>query len=764
MRYRVRFAAHRSFSALAVGTVLVLASIGRAGGIEAVDASDQSAKGGFPAQMHFVPYTIDDGGHLGTAAEIAGCQVHLAVVSDLDREQSFPCGEPFAPEPGRYRLWLEGDGYISAVQNILNFNGGTSPVPSREHRVGVVPAGRLALDPESTLCESCVLRVVHLTTHLRWGNVFHEFGRRAAGDRASAGIRLPTGAVLAGTYDNSKGEYIALTRPVELSQDQVSFVSPAPPKVGSDLLVIVERPGLVVTLDEVSFLLDEGEDGAQSPDVFIPTSQHVIGVWYGVQGHYVTLEARSDALDLEPAEIPLAEAGVTTYRGRFRERPDLRVTAVLPEGLRDARCQIEVYTAAGRSLIREAFLDSETAETVVEDLPGETLHVKLIADRWPFFEAVDLSDGEDDTVIFAPKPLRVTGQVFLGEDGVLSELSFRQGRGPELAAATTDEDGTYEVELFAKGMYAVTVTPTEHHGEPLTELAQISSDTVLDFHVPDNEFVVRVEDAETNEGIEEAEVRFKNEWANRNMSLSYTTDAQGLVDLPPIRPGLLRLEADAEGYFKSDPVELRVTEENEGRTITLSLRREQEDREIQIQLPGGAPAARAEAVVVRSLHGNAPRLWQGVASEDGRLTLPVVPLPSFLLIRHPDAGFLVFELPGPWERDADVTVSAPVAGQPLALNVVRADGRTANAANVYLWIDSIRRWTSGTSLAWLTWGFTTGTDQGFWVGKNIPAGPVRVAAWHPGNADPVDLSRIEAGAVTATTPWPNPVTVEAVSQ
>lgn len=159
-----------------------------------------------------------------------------------------------------------------------------------------------------------------------------------------------------------------------------------------------------------------------------------------VEGHYVTLEARSDALDLEPAEIPLAEAGVTTYRGRFRERPDLRVTAVLPEGLRGARCQIEVYTAAGRSLIREAFLDSETAETVVEDLPGETLHVKLIADRWPFFEAVDLSDGEDDTVIFAPKPLRVTGQVLLGEDGVLSELSFRQGRGPELAAGSAAGD------------------------------------------------------------------------------------------------------------------------------------------------------------------------------------------------------------------------------------------------------------------------------------------------------------------------------------
>ncbi len=750
----------RTTVTLLVGMVLILLDGVGAATVAPEEPSPPDSP--HPPQMHFVPYVLDESGSFIRPETTKGCVVRLAPDSSLDQDLRFPCGLPFTAPPGKYRVWVEGLEFISAVQNILHMKGQLVTSPSREHRVGVVPAGRLAMDPDTGLCEDCSLRAVHLTTNQRWGNLSHEFGRRADGDEAREGVLLPAGFAVGAVFDRSEGEYRAFSRPVSVRQGETTLVSPSPPEDGSDVFVVVERPHLVTTVeeDDVTLVLRGQIGQPRFPDVTIPTTQRILAIWYGVQGHYTTLEARSSSVTLVPQDLPLAAKGVTTYRGQLLDRPDLEVSISLPESLRDRPHKLRVLRDADRSVVRENDLKPGTTLTTVEDLPSEPLHAVLDAAPWTFLEAVDLSVGEDATVAFAPTPLHVSGRVFHGEEGCSAELSFAKGRGPELAEVSTDNEGSYEVDLFVPGTYGVTVTVGDSAANPMLELVQVTSDMDLDFHVPDNSFRVRVQDAETAEGLAQAEVLFSNSWGGQRASLRFVTGEDGIVRLPPVRPGVLMLAANADGYLQSQLVERVVSEDDEGSTIKIALEKEQEDAKVVVRLPGGAPAARAEAVIVPALTGNPPRLWQGMAGEDGTLVLPVVDGQGFLLIRHLGAGFAVIELPGGWGSQDQVQVTLPVPGPPFVVNVVHPDGRPVSAAQIYIWGDGVGRWLSGGPLTWLTWGFHSGTDGGFWQGKGVPAGAVQVAAWVAADREPENQSVLQAAAVTVPFPWPSPVHLE----
>ncbi|MCP4592798.1 MAG: hypothetical protein GY842_18850, partial [bacterium] len=236
-----------------------------------------------------------------------GFEVHLVPVDDQDQEYAYPCGTWFQPPRDRYRLWLEADGWMSPDSTILIYAGSRFEGAGMAGVSPVVPAGTVRLSEDLDLGSNHSLRLLHVDSHNIGPRPLREISRRAGADAARRGVRMPEGRVLVMLFDNEAGEYLALSRPVQVTRNAVTTAKPEPPTAGSDLLVALDRPALA--RDKAEYDVELVVGGPELPDtppaVVVRTTERLYAVWYGLSGSYVNLKATSPTVFLEPQEVVL---------------------------------------------------------------------------------------------------------------------------------------------------------------------------------------------------------------------------------------------------------------------------------------------------------------------------------------------------------------------------------------------------------------------------------------------------------------------------
>lgn len=703
----------------------------------------------------------------------ADFEVRLVPGSEPDRELVYPAGEWFQPPAGKYKLWLEGPGWITPFSSVMHYNPRPFNGKGMAGVVPVIPAGMLALDPAVEPTAAMVMRVLHLESHNQADFPLRELSRRVAGEAAHAGILMPVGPVLAAFFDNEAQEYVALSRPIDVKASAQARVRPTPPRDAlTDLLVRLERPGFADKFSQYDVELFVREPGADAkpPDVFVPTADRIYAVWYALRGKYVTLEATSPSVNLFPQEIVLRPGKVETFYGSLRSLPDVDVRLDLPPmlPLPDSLSLEVILKTPSREKVKEATIPAHVGDFLLEDLPARNLDIVLNIPPWTFYQPVDLSDGADRTVYFSPVAIEVRGTVYRGDEGHPAVVEFETNRQHDILEVETDESGDYEAVLFRSGHYIVHVRLGNVAGPAYIELLDhpITEDTSLDFRIPGNTYRVYVMDSETKEAIPGAEVNAGNKYLSlgggpvresgreKTTVQRIVTDEDGIGELQPLHEGTLTLSARAEGYLPSDRLEQTVEKDVIEREITIALRGVEDATPVRLVLPNGLPAGGAEVSVQEAL-GNSLPLWSGRADSEGLVSLPRQPGGAHVLVRHPGGGWLVRRQPdtlGPttW------TLPAPA---PLALEVERPWGDPARWAHLVLWIGEDR--ISGRTLAWLTGGSAT-NREGFWQAGNLPAKPLRILAWLPTDdlVSPVFEPR---QAISLPYPWPENIEIKTLN-
>lgn len=70
---------------------------------------------------------------------------------------------------------------------------------------------------------------------------------------------------------------------------------------------------------------------------------------------------------------------------------------------------------------------------------------------------MDLRDGLDHTVTFAPRPIVLEGTVYFGDRPHPATVVFATNRAQDELQVETDEEGRYETVLFRPGTYLIRV-------------------------------------------------------------------------------------------------------------------------------------------------------------------------------------------------------------------------------------------------------------------------------------------------------------------
>lgn len=236
-----------------------------------------------------------------------------------------------------------------------------------------------------------------------------------------------------------------------------------------------------------------------------------------------------------------------------------------------------------------------------------------------------------------------------------------------------------------------------------------------------------------------------------------TTDARGVAHLPPLTAGTFSFEVVAAGYETHPPV--TRTAEQFGNVSPSELRVQLPARvaNLQLRLPDGSPAVGAFAAVTEdpSITLGRPH---GRADDHGEVKLPCN-LTGFVMVRHPDAAFLVRPWP-PEENEPTLRWTLTPAAPPLTIRVRNAAGEDfAPRAAVALWVNGVRL--SGLALMWLADSTPAAVWDGSWTGNNLPMEPVSIAAWTRRIPDE-EASEQARAATRVPYPWPEEVEIRTV--
>jgi hypothetical protein len=697
--------------------------------------------------------------HQRGPADPTGYKVHLIPAVDLDAELIFPCGEWFAPDPGRYRYWIEGRGKMTPHSFALSYSG--SPFRGRGMAAVVhalVPAGTVRLGSAIPLT-GLTLRLLHANSHNRGEFPQRELTRRATGNSARHGVAMPEGPVIAALYDHTAKEYRAISRPVVVRAGETVEVAPAPPEGESDLLVVLERAAVANDFEnyDVEPRLLEVVNGPRAADLVIRTATRLYALWYGVSDRRARLEIESPSVFLEPQDLVLRPGKVEYRVAELQPLPDLEVRLDLPQELRGSGLSVEVSDGSSRKSIRRRELEPQATVEQFQRLPAVELQVTVEAPPWRFHQRVDLSEGSSRAVSFAPEPILVHGSIYRGDEGVSAVVDFVTELADQSrkVAVRTDTEGRYETVLWRPGSYLTRLYPAAGGATPYLEMTEVADrpTVAIDFHLPAARYLVRVVDRQTGKGVPGAEVIADNPArSGPTTSQRVLADDAGLAELQPLRPGEVTLRAEAEGYLPSPRRTEPVVDEEGAHELLVQLEPVGSVHDLELRLPEGRPAGGAEVRAQATL-GDGGVLWRGQATADGKVTVPERFDGAFLLVRHPDAASVVRRWRVPVDGDdAELLWTLPPSAGPLTIRTLDGWGEPAPWARLVLWIDGVQ--VTGSTLAWLTFGRVGAADgEGFWQGSHLPPAPLQALAWRPGRGPEQAAGYLDPLAVTISHPW-----------
>lgn len=716
----------------------------------------------------------------GQATEIVdpqGFTVHLTSADDPGEERVHPAGVPFQPPPGRFRVWMQGGDLISPSSLLIVFARRREEVV-RPSFVRVGPGGHVVLPPGAGADGGDELWLLHAQDDER----HYELSRRRPLDEAADGVLMPAGRTLAALWDRHQERFVALGRPFTVPAGRaVAADLGRPAEAASHLVLFAARPLPLVNVPLAGVLpaVTQGERTREA-DLVLANRWGVYGVWYDLAPGPARLGGGSGELYVDPRALELPAGGIERLEVPLHGRPLLDVTLVLPREAREKRLELAVRTVPGGDELARVELPRTAGRHRFHDglIAGPT-EVVLSTAVGTFRRRVELTAGEETFLELEPELIEITGTVRRGGEPHAATVRFRTVAGDTVEAAADEEGGYRALALQPLAWVAVELDGVEQ--EPWEDflMPPLRRSAELDFDLSDAAIVVRVVDARTGTGIAGAELGVRREEASpaavgdddlragtgrgRAYGRDHTADGDGVVRLPPPRPGRLVIHASAEGYRPAaEPLVVEVPDPPQDREVEIALQPAGATVAVRLTLPGGAPAAGAEVMRIEGAGGRpGPALFTGRADEAGVVHVPVEPTGGLLLVRHPAAASAVVD----WARRAaeervEHTLPPP-APVPLALRVLDPSGEVpASGAGLTLWIGDRRL--SGGVLAWLTQAPPRADGSGTWISRRLPAQPVRVLAWSREIAAEIEAGGYDALATEVPYPWPATVEIEAI--
>lgn len=706
------------------------------------------------------------------------CEAHFTRQNDPGVELIFPCAEA-RPPAGLYHVWRQGEWRMTPFSLLVGSSGLQPVEPGVLSSLPTVEAGRVTLPSNLEADPRLDLHLLHAGRYLDQDHPRWEISPRTPSREIGDGVLLPVGKAVGALWDRKSRKYVALSAPFEVRGREAVEVPLQRPQGVAFLVAQVERHAAAATasdLDVELFLRHGGEERA--PDLKVLTAERVYGIWYGLAPGTAGLRVRSKQTFFDSPPLDLRSGGIEQVTGELRPRPALQVELDLPSPLTHEELTLQVRRLPMGEIVAAQVLKPRVPSHRFEGLPPALLEVDLLTSFGTFTRQVDLGSGADGFLLLEPELVTVRGTVYHGDQGHPAELAFTT-----VAQATvktrTDENGAYEIALV-NPLRAVAVYLQGVESAPYLDFfaPAITESKELDFHLPDVEFTVRVLNAVTGEGVPGASVSVRNTYQaedddfeigsrekprqeERVVSQIATTDKKGVARLPPLRQGDLEIRAFAKGYSNlPEPVQAQVLDGETDQSFEVRLEPAGETVALRLRLPDGTPAAGAEVLLTGSLfEGFNAALFSGRANGEGIVETPRKA--GFLLAKHSAAGFLV----RPWqpqEGDLDMEWALPLAaGRPLTIQVKDSSGKSAGAqAELALRVEGRRLF--GPILAWLTGTHAATDSNGYWVGRNLPQGPVEILAWGARVQEEAWAGRLDAQATPVPFPWPDLVEVRAV--
>ncbi|HEU4887597.1 MAG TPA: carboxypeptidase-like regulatory domain-containing protein [Thermoanaerobaculia bacterium] len=673
-----------------------------------------------------------------------GCEVHMVPHTDFNQELRYPCGKWFAPPVGRYSVWLETAGNITPNPVMTSY--GASPFSGQGFAAitPVAPAGRIAIPAERSLPDGEGLRLLSIESDDWWNRGARIFDRRVSAGNAKTPVQMPAGRVIVGRFDRSTNEAIALSKPVDVKAGRTAYVWPTPP-ASSDVLVILEKPPELLKHGTTASRLTLDD---RAPDVLLDAFEQLIAIWYGVDARRATISLKSDTAHWPPQEVRLVPGKVTTVRSRLQRLPSVEVSVIAPP---DASLPTDISLEVSRPSEKTPFRRVPMAKglATLDALPAEPLRFILKIGDWKLGRDLDLSAGIDDSVLFELQPIVISGTVFYGDEPAPAEIAFFN-RGEWTTRVRTNESGQYRAQLWWSQSQSMKLTLVGRNVPAFVDaFREIFGSGTVDFHIPRTDYTVHVRDASTGRGIAGARVSAGNTWlddeSRENASAGHVlTDDDGVAVLPPLRTGDVIIEAEMEHYVRAEPIRVRV--DSERHEYELALQPLRTARRVRLSLPDGSPAEQAE---IWAFSAAMQPVWRGATEVDGGLEIPEIADGAWLLIRHAGAATSVRR----WSvSDESVSWKLERPAEPLTLVVERSGGKQVSGAHVVLWLDDLKL--SGVPLTFATWSAPATNPSGVWIGRNLPAKPIRLLALSPDAGAALATTTYDAVGHQVDYPWP----------
>jgi hypothetical protein len=278
----------------------------------------------------------------------------------------------------------------------------------------------------------------------------------------------------------------------------------------------------------------------------------------------------------------------------------------------------------------------------------------------------------------------------------------------------------------------------------------------FDVDIPSGSFSAAVVDAADGHGVANARVTVTNDWndpesGNRRVMTQVSVGDDGKAPLPPLRPGVLRLRADATGYLSGEREYPIIGTEDATAPFEIALTALDRPTTIHIALPDGTPAIGAEVFAVSAVQ---KVVYSAAADEKGIVEIPGDLRGVFLIARHPAAASDIQPVETSFENNTwHLSRLAP----PLAIRVLSGSSQPLRSSAVFLWTPCCR--IGGLTLALFARSASVTSSDGTWTGFALPATPLKILFVNSRDAAAVESGAYDQLATPIAYPWPTVTTV-----
>jgi len=246
------------------------------------------------------PASLRSDGYPGDLLSPEGCEVHLALFSEPERELLFPCGRWFVPPPSRYWMWLEQGATASEQSQLLATGAGGST--GQRNVYPMMSAGYVSTDTRVGDGQAAFF------LNLQPG--YRAFLKSVRGGAASTPIRVLAGRVTGGIFDLETRDVVALFRPVDLRAGQRAHMN-ALEQTAAGVFVVLKSPPVRRKKLDVVLHVDER---SMPPDDIVDAGIRTYAIWYSVKGARARLEVINDVVTYDGPELILHPGAITTRR------------------------------------------------------------------------------------------------------------------------------------------------------------------------------------------------------------------------------------------------------------------------------------------------------------------------------------------------------------------------------------------------------------------------------------------------------------------